>query len=103
MLLLLLLKMVAWNRSSDVNGDREDSGSTSHPPLALPRPDDNGTDGFLSLSLKLGVPVWVVSSAVCWVAIGFELTRCLDLLLILCLSDDLDTDSRLGSDQVITG
>ncbi|KAG0519759.1 hypothetical protein BDA96_08G014300 [Sorghum bicolor] len=44
--------MVAWNRSSDVNGDREDSGSTSHPPLALPRPDDNGDNNVHP------VPLW---------------------------------------------
>jgi hypothetical protein len=47
------------------------------------------------------VPIWVVSSVVCWVAIGFELSRCLDLLLILCLSDDLDTDSSLGSELLV--
>ena len=43
----------------------------------------------------------MVSSVVCWVAIGFELTRCLDLLLTLCLSDDLDTDSSLGSELLL--
>jgi len=47
------------------------------------------------------VPIWVLSSVICWVAIGFELTRYLDLVLVLCLSDDLDTDSSSGSELLL--
>lgn len=84
MLPLLVLAMADWNRPRDVNAHCDRSGSDWRPPL--PRPDSS-TDELPSYSIA------VLSIRGILVAIGFELAPCLDLVFVLCLSYDLDTDS----------
>lgn len=76
MLFLFVLTMAHWNQSRDINGHIHHDRSSDNWRPPLPQPD-NGMN-------ELPSSIVVVSIRGILVAIEFELTPCLDLVLVLC-------------------